>query len=389
MNIIPTEQQKEALIKTKKWWYNKEGLVWEISGAAGTGKTTIVYMLIEELGLSHDDVLFMAYVGKATLALARKGNRAQTIHSTIYNLIEEVKRDENGNPIIIQNREVMTKRFIKKDRLPDNIKLIVLDEGAMVSQKIAEDILSFGIPMIVLGDTNQLPPIYGESYFLRNPDVVLTEPMRQAADSPIIQLATKAIRGDYIKYGKYGENGFVIPTESLTNEMLMKPDIVICGRNITRSKINRHIRENVLHKKHDQLTIGDKIICRQNNWSISPIDNNIFLINGLIGYVEDMSLESYDHRSIEIDFRPEFLNNICFERIKIDYKHLMKPTDNNSIYNGLNKFEYAYAITCHLAQGSEYNNVLIINEQLGTHEYHRRWLYTAITRAKKNVIIAM
>lgn len=387
MKIVPTDQQKEALINTKKWWKTKYKQVWEISGAAGTGKTTIVYMLIEELGLPHDDVLFMAYIGKATLALARKGNRAQTIHSAIYDIVDVPKTDADGNVIRTQNRDVMTKAFVKKDHLPSNIQLIVLDEGAMVSEKIAKDILSFDIPVIVLGDMNQLPPVFGESYFLHHPDVILTEPMRQAGDSPIIQLATKAMRGEYIKYAKYGNCGFVIPQENLNDSILLKYDAIICGRNSTRNNINRYIREKVLNRKHEQLYVGDKIICRQNNWNQYPIDKNIFLINGLIGYVDDLSLESYDGRSMEIDFRPEFFDDKCFKRIKIDYNYLNNPV--KSFYNGLNKFEYAYAITCHLAQGSEYNNVLIINEQLGTKEYYKKWLYTAITRAKRSVTIAM
>ena len=387
MRIEPTEQQKDALIKSTHWWKTQFKQVWEISGAAGTGKTTIVYMLIEELGLDPKDVLFMAYVGKATLALARKGNFAQTIHSTIYYIHDEPMYDDTGAPIISNGRIVTKPKFVKRDELPRNIKLLVVDEGAMVSEHIAHDILSFGLPVVVLGDINQLPPVFGNSYFLQKPDVILTEPMRQALNSPIVKLAQMAMNGKYIKFGKYGDNCFVIKKDAITETMLTKSDIVICGKNSTRTHMNKHIRENILniHKRYP--TIGEKLICRQNNWKLPPIDNNIYLINGLIGYVDDVSLESFDGRSIAIDFRPEFLLNEKFNNITLDYKYLLNPSDHT--YRFLNKFEYAYAITCHLAQGSEYDKVFIYDEHLGTNDYYKRWLYTAITRAKKGLILAI
>ena len=234
-----TEQQKYAKEKTLKWWRTQNKQVFEISGAAGTGKTTIIYTLIEELGLNHDEVLFMAYVGKATLALAMKGNYAQTIHSSIYNLRKTPKTNELGEVIRSNGRVVEKIEFVKKEQLPPNIKLIVVDEAAMVPENIAQDLLSFGLPIIVLGDNNQLPPIFGESIFLSNPDILLTEPMRQSLDSPIIYLAMRAMRGEYIKTGRYG-NSYVIRKDMITDEMLTKSDVVICGRNKTRDEINNH-----------------------------------------------------------------------------------------------------------------------------------------------------
>lgn len=383
-----TNQQKYAKEKTLQWWKNKNKQVFEISGAAGTGKTTIVYTLIDELGIDHDDVLFMAYVGKATLALAMKGNFAQTIHSSIYELKKTPLLDEKGEVVIENNRVVDRLEFVKKDSLPKHIKLIVVDEAAMVPEKIAQDLLSFGIPIIVLGDNNQLPPIFGDSFFLTNPDVELTEPMRQALDSPIIHLAMKAMHGDYIRIGRYG-NSYVIKKDMITDNMLTNADIVICGRNKTRDILNRQIREDILKIDKPEPVIGDKIICRKNNWS-RQILGNIFLINGMVGYVEDVHYETFNGRSIEIDFRPEFLKTEKFENIEIDYKHIITPFDKRvKTMKYYDTFEYAYAITTHLSQGSEYSNVFIYDEFMGDREFYKKWLYTAITRASGSLILAL
>lgn len=384
-----TEQQKHALQKTKLWWKTPYKQVWEISGAAGTGKTTIVYHLIDEIGLSHDNVLFMAYVGKATLALARKGNFAQTIHSTIYDIVETSDLDSNGHPILIDGRPKTHIEFVKKPHLPNHIKLLVVDEAAMVSEKIARDIMSFNIPIIALGDNNQLDPVFGEPFFLKHPDVILTEPMRQSLDSPILYLANRAMCGEYIKKGKYG-NCYIIDKDMITDDMLIDADTVICGRNITRNKINQYVRYDILKYKNAYPSIGEKLICRQNNWKLC-LDDNIFLINGMTGFMENIYLETYNGRSINIDFRPDFMSNESFKNIPIDYKHIISPIESadskkRTFYN---KFEYAYAISIHLSQGSEWDNVFIFNEAYGTAEYRKKALYTAITRAKKQLILAL
>lgn len=387
MNIEPTKQQYETLNKSNHWYKTGYKQVFEISGGAGTGKTTIVYMLIQQLGLKPDEVLFMAYVGKATLALARKGNFAQTIHTSIYNLVEVPLEDDNGNIRYSAGRPIMVPSFIKKESLDPKIKLLVIDEAGMVNEDIAKDILSFGLPVITLGDLNQLPPVFGDSYFLQNPDAILTEPMRQALDSPIISLAQDILNNRYLRFGQYGKNTYIIKREAITEKMLTKSDLVICGKNKTKELMNHHVRHNILGITKDRPVVGDKMICRQNNWKIPPLDGNIYLINGLIGYVTDVDLESFNKRSIKMDFRPEFMDSHKFNNIEIDYKYLMNPTDKT--YRFLNKFEYAYAITCHVAQGSEANHVFVYNESMGDREYMKAWLYTAVTRAKEGLILSL
>lgn len=390
MGFVLNEQQEEATKLARKWWISRDKQVFEISGPAGSGKTTIVHHLMESINLSNDEVLFMAFVGKATMELSRKGNNAQTIHSTIYDLEELPVFDDEGKMIMVNGRPKTRPYFVKKPSIPPNIKLLVIDEGGMVNKEIALDILSFNIPVLVLGDLDQLPPVIGDSFFLKNPDVILTQIMRQAEGDPIIHLSQMAKKGIYIPTGKYGDRCYVVMKENITDEIMTSADIIICGKNSTRDNLNYHIRHNILKRKNDHPYIGDKIICRQNNWKLS-IENDLFLINGMNGYIEAIYLDSYNGKTINIDFRPEFLKNSMFRNITIDYKYLFmdfnqKKSQGRSFYN---RFEFGWAITAHLSQGSQYDKVLIMNERMGTHDYYRKWLYTAITRAKTHLILAL
>jgi exodeoxyribonuclease-5 len=152
------------------------------------------------MDLKHQEVLFMAFVGKATMALARKGNFAKTIHSSVYDLIDVPRIDPEGNIMQKNGRILTTFAFVRKEKLPDEVKLLVVDEGSMVAGPMAEDILSFGLPVVVLGDLDQLPPVFGSSYFLVKPDVILTQVMSKRRRS-IIMLSQMAIKGLPFKVG--------------------------------------------------------------------------------------------------------------------------------------------------------------------------------------------
>lgn len=394
MGIILNDQQEEC-IKLATSWYRKASSkqTFEISGPAGSGKTTIVKAIIDNLGIKMEDVLFVAYVGKAALQLRRGGVNGKTIHSTFYDVVFEPVLDENRKPIIRKGRVITRPTFVKKPKIPSNIKLIVIDEGPMVNETFGMDIESFGIPAIVLGDLQQLPPVIGQTHYLIRPDYVLTKIMRQAEGNPIIYLSQLASRGEPIPYGKYGDKCYVIPKDMVTDSMMKNADMVLTPTNSLRTSINRHIRENILHIDSELPIEGEKIICRKNNWN-RIIGEDLCLVNGMVGYIDSVDKSTFNRNTINIGFRPDFEEYNCFNNVKIDYKTLMGSlqTINGKYEKGFSMydmFEFGNAITVHLSQGSQADNVLFLSEPFGhSKDMQCKLNYTGITRAKEGLILS-
>lgn len=364
-----------------------------------SGKSTLIKYLIEEMKLDDDEVYYCTFTGKAAQVLCQKGLNATTIHKLIYNPIVNEKTGEIN--------------FVLKESIPEYIKFIVLDEFYMINQKILDDLLSFGRKVIALGDNNQLPPPMNKPNNLdNNPDIVLTKPMRQSLDSPIIYLAYKAMRKENIEYGSYGDNVKVVTRNQLKEDYFLY-DQIIAGKNATVQKLNNFYRKNILCTDSKIPIKGDKLMCLRNNWDISIIENKIQtpLINGMVGYLEsDITEDSrIDYlRTSKIDFRPEFFKDTCFKNIYMDLcifeDNLMKEPDYNdekymeimkkrnifkkSSLSRINYFNYGYVCTCYKAQGSEFNKVFFIQENLGNRIYWSH-LYTGITRAKEKLILVL
>ena len=358
-----------------------------------THNTTLVSYFIDRLGLKKKNILFVAYMGKAASVLQRKGLPAKTIHSAIYDFKERISRDPKTNKIILRNdgKPKMEKYFEKKYSLGKKIKLIVVDEASMVDTKVAKDLLSFGIPVVALGDLDQLPPVYGKPFFLDNPNVVLTQIMRQAEGNPIVWLASQVRQGKPINYGRYGESA-VIHRNELNMDLFKKADIVITGTNRLRYSVNNFFREEIMNiKRLDYPHLNEKVICRRNNWNKSV--GEVYLTNGTSGYVDRIDRGSFNGNTMIMDFRADFLTS-PFRHIKFDYNHMYEipGADNNKVTPKsylYDKMEYGYAITCHSSQGSQYNNVTYFHEDFMSSEDNRKLLYTAITRAVNKVTIIL
>ncbi len=250
---------------------------------------------------------------------------------------------------------------------------------------------SFGKPVIVLGDLNQLPPVFGKPFFLQEPDYILTEIMRQNEGNPIIWLSQRILNKEKMIPGVYG-NSAIIEKSDLTDYTLKHASIILTGTNKLRYMINVKFREEIFaYKNLDIPHYGEKIICRKNNWN-RCIGNGYYLTNGMTGFVDYVDRESYNKKSISIDFRPDFLKS-SYKNVKIDYDHLYSsPTtemdlDEESFYDfTLDKFEWANAITVHSSQGSQWDNVLYLDERMGGNEdFHKKLMYTAITRAVNSI----
>src|SRR6266853_4819813 len=210
---IFTPHQDAALTAASNWLKATGGRasIFRLFGYAGTGKTTLAKHLAEGV---DGKVLFAAFTGKAACVMRSKGcHSAATIHSLIY------KARESGEE---------TPSFELWDEAPaSKARLIVIDECSMVDAELARDLMSFGVPLLVLGDPAQLPPIQGGGVFTRTkPDAMLTEVNRQAQNDPIVRMSMDIREGRELEIGRYGESEVVSRAE-LDPDRVMRADQVL------------------------------------------------------------------------------------------------------------------------------------------------------------------
>ncbi len=410
-----TDKQEVALSLIVEWFFNGDNQVFTLSGYAGTGKTFLIdYAVKEGLHLkAGEEAVFISPTGKAAANLVKNGTVAGTVHSLIYRKEgEEYDVDENGEVLA-----ATPLRFVKREKIDEKIRLIIVDEASMVNEEVLRDLLSFGVKCLFSGDGAQLPPVNGSCSLLENPDVTLTEIVRQAADNPIIQVATMAREGKRIPYGNYDGKVCVVGRRGLSiaerKRLFLKADQIICGLNKTRTALNQEIREYMGIPAEQKLPVeGEKLICTLNDWE-KPLDEaeKFHLVNGIIGRASEIQ-PSFDSLA-SMRFTAEFME----EGIKVpfdtgvfergEYAHLygdraVTLSDGTLVHEGnfgllrklkaveeetICRFEFAYAVTCHKAQGSEFDFVVVFDESWAFSEERNRWLYTAITRAREKLLI--
>jgi len=366
-------EQDDALKAVDRWLKAPGPQVFRLFGYAGTGKT----MLAQHFAESVDgDVLFAAFTGKAAQVMRSRGcENAKTIHSLIYRPRgEEVVEDEESgktqvNPTFSLNRSSPVSKA----------KLIIVDECSMVDEALGRDLLSFGTPVLVLGDPGQLPPISGGGFFTdHEPDAMLTEVHRQARDNPIIELAQIVREGGTLDYGSYGDSK-VIGKSDIDSDMVLQADQVLLGINRTRKRYNQRIRTL---KGFDGLlpASGDKLVCLRNN-------SEKGLLNGSLWQVMSVGLGKAKALSMMVRSEDEGpLGNIVKIRV---LKALFESAEEVpwTVRRNSDEFDYGYALTVHKAQGSQWDDVVLFDESFAFKDTRERWLYTAITRAAERITI--
>lgn len=423
-----------------------EGQVFVFAGYAGSGKSTCASALIAETGLKQNEVMWVAPTGKAAKVLTSKlrdggwYTPATTIHKAIYmpqsQKSQEIKdrldsadiewearisAAETGNndarymftnlnnhelKILIKKlenelSEAMSSEdlfFTLKDHkhLPENIKLIACDEASMVDQDVANDLAAYNLPILAMGDPGQLPPVKGAWGFdMENPDVFLTEIHRQAAENPIIQLATLARNGELIRPGDYGDGVKVVKRQN--DDVSLDTDrdaMVLVGTHNKRFAMTTAIR-NALGIESTGPVEGEPILVQRNSRKYPALVNGSILtcmedVGDLIdgGVSIDIRLQDPDQDLLEYTLKcPQAL----FE------EHHFKKRDaysgpTKAVYTAKTKLEHldwGHVLTVHKAQGSEWDDVVVHDESGVFRGDGDRWLYTGITRAAKKLTLVV
>lgn len=344
-----TDEQQNAVDQLVK--LDKQ--VQTLGGFAGTGKSTVISHLIEVLqGFS-----VCAYTGKAANVLRRKGiSDAATIHSLIY------------KPVSRPGREVEFQL-----RSPEEVSFMgfIVDEASMVSKEIHRDLMSFDCPIVYIGDHGQLEPVGADDFnLMREPDVTLETIHRNAGE--IAEFAQHLRCGgealDWQSPESVGQVS-VITHAQLADANISETNQIICAYNRTRTMLNTTMREHLQLPK-GQPVVGDRLICLQN-------DREHGLFNGMQGVITEidpakklLSFSDEDDRQyVDIKYNPE-----AFGADKTPKRAF-----------GVVPFDWAYCVTCHKMQGSEAGSVLVLEERSSLWE-HKRWAYTAASRAKEKLI---
>ena len=388
-----TRKQEEGLrIAIDRYNHNEPYTV--IAGYAGTGKSTLINFIIAALEVNpEDEVAYITFTGKASEVLREKGcPNAMTAHKLLY----YSKQMPNG-------------KFFYRPRpsLEKDYKVIVVDEVSMLPKDMWDLLLTHGIYVIACGDPFQIPPIdkNQDNDILNNPHIFLDEVMRQAKESDIICLSMDIREGKKINPFR-GNDTQVFSKKELCDGMYFWADQILVSTNRSRHDINSYIRDDL--GRGFEPEINDKVICLRNCWDILSEKQCDPLINGSIGTISAMHMESIDYIIMGqkvtapvlvtdlITFNDEYKNlHIDYTALTTGEKFFTPRQEYIIRKNKQNpelpiEFNFGYAITGHRAQGSQWNKVLVLEESFPFDRIeHARWLYTTVTRAAEKLTLIL
>ena len=358
-------QQERALRLFKRWWRDLDRQVFRLHGYAGTGKTELAVEIGQLVRKPH----FCALTGKAAQVLAQRG--AEPV-STIHKLIYSSSFDSQTNRFVHDLRG--------QEALAD-IELIIIDEASMLDDKLADDLCSFEIPIVVIGDPFQLPSPseqWQDFFFGTKPDAMLTEVHRLAADNPLLDFAHKIRLGHWRIYPRDSIAGVLSIVKQLPEPE--QYDVVLCGKNSTRRDLNSQIRRALRYDDHGITPqLDETLVCLRNDYSVSDI-----VLNGstwrivkrkdvMIGNVLGWELElvsEFDASRTQVK-----VPVACFSGGPVPWRGPWQL------------FDYGYALTVHKAQGSAWPNLAVVDESFCFTGLAARWLYTAVTRSSAQLTL--
>ena len=387
-----TKKQEEGLkIAVERHRNNEKYTV--IAGYAGTGKSTLVKFIIDALDVEDTRVCYATFTGKAAEVLRKKGNKnACTMHRLLY---DHVPKPGGG--------------FFRKAKHKFDYDIVVIDEVSMAPKAMMDLLFTHKCYVICLGDPFQIPPLNKDedNHLLDHPHIFLDEIMRQAAESEIIRLSMDIREGRSLTELD-GSTVRVVGRSKLEAGMLTWADQVLVAKNQTRIAYNNQIRQMLGRGPTPE--DGDKIVCLRNYWE-DLSEGGDALVNGTIGYLnmpQDRIIKfpPYAHTSVRdvVALNADFVTDAGDIFPCVDFDKTMILTgepclDWRDSY-ALGKLKsrigdlvpkqatYGYAITGHKAQGSEWDKVLVVEENFPFDKTeHARWLYTCVTRAADKLVL--
>lgn len=416
--------------------------VLSLGGLAGTGKTTLMRVLVESFS---GEVVIGAPTHKAAGVLRKKSGphiaeRVRTMHSLIYEMTpiyrcsvtnrfvsalslgctcKESEKDGCQCPMTFlpcgagTAHKCSVAQELKADRrkfLAGHRDLVIIDESSMLSDEHVEDLRKFGVPIIVVGDRGQLPPIKAPmNRWTMNPDIELTEIHRQGADSGILQAAHDVRANGRMTRSAYGSprpDAVRMPRSSQqVADLLQRFNPGEDGALITYTNRLRAILNNTYHGMligTAGVSPGDRVVAlgglpydadvvEMTGDSFRLLGRMIKVHNGMTGTVRFAKQRSImTEMAVELDEHPLARPGKPVVVYTGAVPSAQFGAEAELAYNdprrpkGSRMWDYAYALTAHKAQGSEFPKVIVADQ---CPQAYRQWMYTAITRAQEAVVV--
>ena len=443
------EQEKVIEILSEFLFCRKMETLFLLKGYAGTGKTSLIGALVKTLDQLEQKCILLAPTGRAAKVFSHyAGHPAYTIHKKIYR--QRTFSNEMDNFSINDNLHQHTLFIVDEASMiaNDGLSGSTFGTGRLLDDLIQYVYSGQGCRLMLIGDTAQLPPVGEEEspalnkdalegYGLEVYEAMLTEVVRQLHDSGILWNATELRRYiaeyDFFSLPMVKIEGFldikVVPGNELIEaindsyeQVGMDETIVVCRSNKRANIYNKGIRNMILYRE-EELESGDLLMVAKNNYFWTEGCKELdFIANGDIAVVRrvrreremygfrfaDVALRFPDYDDLELEVTllldtlhtdtpalPKEQNDKLFHAVLEDYADItvkrerMKKMKADPYYNAL-QVKYAYAVTCHKAQGGQWKRVFLdqgyMTEDMLSPDYFR-WLYTAFTRATETLYL--
>jgi exodeoxyribonuclease-5 len=445
---IPTEDQSEALKKLASYIVeNNNDIIFLLTGYAGTGKTSVISSIVRTLDLLRMRSVLLAPTGRAAKVLASfAGKQAFTIHKKIYR--QKSMKEGIGSFILDRNLQKDTFFIVDEASMISNSSN---DTSIFGSGRLLEDLIEYvysgtDCKLILVGDTAQLPPVGSVLSPALDPEALkvfgfglvtteLKQVVRQSETSGILMNATRIrlqVSDHDLAKPKLDCNNFKdivrLSGEELIDEIStaygtcgLEGTIIVVNSNKQANRYNQGIRNRIFFRE-EEISPGDIVMVVKNNYSLADEeDPTRFIANGDIAEVKKIKKyeERYGFRFAEMelwfpDYNQEIESKVMLDVLKLDTPAL--PADRNSelfhnvladyihlktrrkqydavredrYFNAL-QIKFAYAVTCHKAQGGQWERVFIDQGMFNRNEItidYLRWFYTALTRATERVYL--
>jgi len=446
---IPTDDQSAALKQVAEYIFNNSNdVIFLLTGYAGTGKTSVISAVVRTLDLLRIKSVLMAPTGRAAKVLASyTGKQAYTIHKKIYR--QKSIKDGTGSFVLDRNLHRNTYFIVDEASMISNNSY---DSSLFGSGKLLDDLIEYvysgsGCNLIIVGDNAQLPPVGTDhspaldlpvlrEYGFGIVSSELKQVVRQSESSGVLMNATRVreqiedldLSHPFVDCVNY-KDVIRISGEDLIEEISSSYDacgventIIVVNSNRLANKYNQGIRNRIFYRE-EEISTGDMVMIVKNNYFLTAENEEGpgFIANGDIAEIRrirkyeeiygsrfaEMTLFFPDY-NFEVDTKvimdvlsldspalPPDKTNMLFHNILADYLHIRsrrkqyEAVRSDPYFNAL-QIKFAYTVTCHKAQGGQWERVFIdqgiFNRNDITLDY-LRWFYTALTRSIDRVYL--